>query len=107
MGRFATLVSASGTSSEWPVLTPNSPLSDVYAHGHPVVGGPKLDVGAYLEDVTAAEFCKEGGHRALVFYPERIEHLAELGPLQFGNREGIRREPRQDDEVSRQAIPYR
>ena len=29
-------------------------------------GVGKLNVGAYLEDVTAAEFCEEGGHALLV-----------------------------------------
>ena len=31
-------------------------------------GVGKLNVGAYLEDVTAAEFCEEGGHGLIPAY---------------------------------------
>ncbi len=41
----------------------------------------KLNVGAYLEDVTAAEFCEEGGHGLVLEY-ELVTQLLELRLIQ-------------------------
>ena len=38
---------------------------------------------AYLEDVTAAEFCEEGGHGLVLEY-ELVTQLLELGLIQDG-----------------------
>ena len=69
-GRFECLLSAK--SGHW--LTVNATSKP-----------PHLGAGrAYLEDVTAAEFCEEGGHRTLLVVPKVVEQCAELGFIQYG-----------------------
>ena len=47
---------------------------------------------AYLEDVTSAEFCEEGGHGTLRIIPKAVEQCSKLGPLKLGIAPGIRGE---------------
>ncbi len=44
---------------------------------------------AYLEDVTAAEFCEEGGHGTLRIIPKAVEQCSKLGPLKLGLAPGV------------------